>query len=623
MNKLFGILWRYFAFWMLFAILCRAFFLAYFHEQLHLLPWMEVLKIFAYGMRMDASMAAYICAIPTLVLILRIWVDRLHISQRLSRLYVWSVVIACSLINIINFNIYREWDTLISYKAVDLFLDSPHLAIASAASSPIFLSSLLLLSLSCLGIYLARWMKIYQCTFVGINKWYKKTFTSLGLLSVVFLLIRGGWGLTPLNPSMVYFATNAFPNHAATNVSWYFINDILHAGGLHRNPYISMKNTEAKQAVAPLLKTTAGHTTRILIRSKPNVVLIILESFTADLVQSLGGERGVAPGLEKLIADGLLFDHIYASGDRTDKGMIAILSAFPTQSSKSIIKNIQKQAELPSLMSDFKEKGYHTSFYYGGESEFYNFKGYMLSHGCRKVVDQLCFPHREARSKWGVFDHATFGKQLRGLDKEKQPFFSTLLTLNNHEPFDLPGVHRFGTDNLPNLFRSTAFYTDSVLCSYLKQAKTKPWYKNTLFIIVADHGHRLPLEQWESNCPKRYRIPLLLYGDVLQPAYRGKRINKIGSQVDLAATLLNQLGYDAKPYTWSRDLLNDSTVPFAFFSWSDGWGAVNGHCQVAFDNVGKVMSYQKSLDSCQHSKEDLLHQGKAYMQEVYNQYLAY
>ncbi|MEH6305110.1 sulfatase-like hydrolase/transferase [Olivibacter sp. CPCC 100613] len=623
MNKLFNILWRYFAFWMFFAILCRALFLAYFHEQLHLLSWAEILKIFAYGMRMDASMAAYISAIPAVVFIARIWIGQLQISYRLSRLYIWSVVIACSLISIINVNIYREWDTLISYKAVDLFLDSPRLAIASAASSPIFLSLFLLLSLSCVGIYLAKWMKIYQCTFVPVSKWYKKVFTSVGLLSVVFLLIRGGWGLTPLNPSMVYFATNAFPNHAATNVSWYFVNDMLHADGLRRNPYISMKNTAAKQAIAPLFTSTMDQSEAILNQSNPNVVLIILESFTADLVQSLGGEKGVAPNLEKLIAGGLLFDHLYASGDRTDKGMIAILSAFPTQSSKSIIKNIRKQSELPSLMKDFKERGYHTSFYYGGESEFYNFKGYMLSHGCKRIVDQLCFARREARSKWGVFDQATFHKQLQDLDQERQPFFSTLLTLNNHEPFDLPGGHRFGTDNLPNLFRSTAFYTDSVLYDYLQQAKTKAWYKNTLFIIVADHGHRLPLEQWESNCPNRYHIPLLFYGDVLRPAYRGRCIRKIGSQVDLAATICHQLGFPSNAYTWSRDLLNPSTIPFGFFSWSDGWGAVNAHEQVAFDNVGKVVSYQKNLDSYPHGKEDLLHQGKAYMQEVYNQYLAY
>lgn len=623
MNKLFNILWRYFAFWMLFAILCRILFLIYFHEQLHQLPWVEIGKIFVYGMRMDASMAAYICAIPTVILIVRIWIDQLHISYRLSRLYVWSVVVVCSAINIINFNVYREWDTLISYKAVDLFLDAPRLAIASAASSPIFLSLTLLLSLSCIGIYLAKWMKIYQATFINVGKWYQKTFTSFGILSIVFLLIRGGWGLTPLNPSMVYFATNAFPNHAATNVSWYFINDILHARGLHSNPYISMKEINAKRAISPILRREGGPSIRILNQAKPNVVLIILESFTADLVQSLGGEKGVAPCLEKLIADGLLFDHIYASGDRTDKGMIAILSAFPTQSSKSIIKNIQKQAELPSLVADFKKEGYHTSFYYGGESEFYNFKGYMLSHGCQKVVDLPCFSHKEKRSKWGVFDQRTFNKQLQDLGKQKQPFFSTLLTLNNHEPFDLPGTHRFGTDNLPNLFRSTAFYTDSVLYDYLKQAKTKPWYKNTLFIIVADHGHRLPLEEWESNCPNRYRIPLLLYGDVLQTAYRGKRIEKIGSQVDLAATLLNQLNYETKQYKWSRDLLNKETLPFAFFSWSDGWGAVNDRCQVAFDHVGKVVSYQKNIDSCLHNKQDLLYQGKAYMQEVYNQYLAY
>lgn len=570
---------------------------------------------------MDASMAAYICAIPSLLLIAQLWAKRALISHKLAQAYVFTVIILSSLITVINLTIYQEWDTLFSYKAIDMFLDAPQLAMASAASSPIFLSLCLLIALVVFGILLAKRLKIYLFDWSVSSKKYTKGLVSFGIIATVFLLIRGGWGLTPLNSSMVYFTTEAFPNHAATNVVWYLMNDMVRAKGQDKNPYTVMREEQAKGELAPLF-VTGGDSPNILTTDRPNVVFILLESFTADLVASLGGEEGVAPNMEKLIQDGVLFDHIYASGDRTDKGIVAVLSAFPSQSSQSIIKNIRKQEGLPSLVNDFAKTGYQTSFYYGGESEFYNFKGYMLSHACEKITDQYSFPIGEVKSKWGIFDESTFNRQLQDLNQQKEPFFSTILSLNNHEPFDLPHNHKFGKDNLPNLFKSTAYYTDSVLFDYLNKAKDMPWYNNTLFIIVADHGHRLPLEKWDSNRPERYRIPLLFYGNVIKPAYRGKRINKLGSQVDIAATLYHQLGINAKAYVWSRDLLDPNTKSFAFFTWANGWGAIDDSCALSFDNVGKVLTYKTQGNACDE-KSPLFHKGQAYMQEVYQQYLSY
>src|SRR5690606_26201746 len=118
----------------------------------------------------------------------------------------------------------------------------------------------------------------------------------------------------------------------------------------------------------------------ILSVDRPNVVIIILESFTADVIESLGGDKGIAPGFENLIANGLFFNHIYASGERTDKGVTAVLSAFPAQAVRSIMKQSSKQVRLPALSQVFRETGYSTSFFYGGESEFTNMKSYLLSH---------------------------------------------------------------------------------------------------------------------------------------------------------------------------------------------------------------------------------------------------
>jgi phosphoglycerol transferase MdoB-like AlkP superfamily enzyme len=454
------------------------------------------------------------------------------------------------------------------------------------------------------------------------SKWYSKTWVSILLCGVLFLLIRSGWQTTPLNPSMAYFSEKPILNHAAVNTDWNLLSDYLHSKGSTKNPYQYMTGKTAHEKILPYLNSTSDPIA-ILNQERPNVVLIILESFTADLIESLGGEMGTAPYFEKLVEGGLLFTNIYSTSDRTDKGIVAIMSGFPSQATQSIIKNVNKLEHLPAISQNLRANGYNTSFIYGGESEFYNFKSYMLSHGVQKVIDQYDFPIKDILSKWGAFDHLTFQKSIDYLNKSPQPFFSTLLTLSNHEPFDLPHPPHFGSKSLADLFRSTAFYTDSALYNYLNKAKQSDWYKNTLFVIVADHGHRLPLEKWDNHHPNRYRIPLILYGDVLDEDFRGKKIDKIGNQTDLVNTLLRQLKMDSNDYYWSRDLLDPKTHSFAFFTWDNGFGVVTPEQSLSFDNVGKKTIYLKEPSVLDSVNQNLKLIGQAYLQEIYNQYLNY
>jgi phosphoglycerol transferase MdoB-like AlkP superfamily enzyme len=250
-------------------------------------------------------------------------------------------------------------------------------------------------------------------------------------------------------------------------------------------------------------------------------------------------------------------------------------------------------------------------------------KSYMFSHGTEEIIDQQNFPLKEVMSKWGAHDHLVFEKQIDYLNTSPQPFFSTLLTLSNHEPFDLPGPPKFGSKTLANLFRSTAFYTDSTLFAYLTHAKQTDWYKNTLFVIIADHGHRLPFEKWDSEHPNRYRIPFLLYGDVIKKDFRGKRINKIGGQTDLASTLLHQLNIDSKNFYWSKDLLDPIAPSFAFFTWNNGFGLVSPEQSLSYDNVGEKIIYLKDPNLNDSVNRELKSIGQAYLQETYRQYLIY
>ena len=569
---------------------------------------------------MDASMAAYICALPLLVFIINWFIPKLKVPSKAIRVYSYFLISVCAILMAVNLNIYQEWGAKLPYRAISMFFEYPYEAYISSVSSPLLVPFLFIVIVVTVGWLMLRRIKFAPLT--GTVNWYTKAIVSVILICGLFLLIRSGLQTTPLNPSMAYFSTKPILNHAAVNTEWNLLSDFLHTKGSNKNPYNYMEDSIAQNIISPYINSPSQPIS-VLNHDRPNVVLIILESFTSDLVESLGGEPGIAPRFEELISEGLLFTDIYAASDRTDKGMVAIMSGFPSQATKSIIKNVNKLEKLPAMGQEFFSHGYTTSYFTGGESEFYNVKSYMLSHNIQQVVDQHAFETKDVSSKWGAFDHLTFRKHLDSLNHMAEPFFSTLLTLTNHEPFDLPGMPRFGSASVADLFKSTAFYTDSALYDYLTRAKETDWYDNTLFVIVADHGHRLPLEKWDSHHPNRYRIPLLFYGNVLKEEFQGQKINQIGNQTDLVTTLLKQLTMDSKNYFWSKDLLDPSTPPFAFFSYDDGFGVVTPEQDLSFDNIGKQIIYTRDEAVQDSINQKIKVIGQAYLQEVYRQYLAY
>jgi phosphoglycerol transferase MdoB-like AlkP superfamily enzyme len=429
--------------------------------------------------------------------------------------------------------------------------------------------------------------------------------------------VRGGWQLAPISQSMAYFSSKPILNHAAVNTSWNLAQDVMNnlAGNTATFHYFP-----ESQVDSILYEYQSGDSlarTEILTNKRPNVVFIILESFTADVVESLGGEPGISAELGQLMQQGVSFTNLYASGDRTDKGLIAVMSAFPAQATKSIISETDKQEKLPSVAQVFNEQGYQTTFMYGGESEFFGFKPYVLSHGFERSTDKQAFADKDQNSKWGAHDGIVFKRFQSELSQLKQPFFATMLTLSNHEPFEIPETPRFPGTDLPNLFRSTAFYTDKSLGAFIRSARKESWFKNTLFVIVADHGHRLPKEKYAISESQRFHIPLVLFGDVIKPEFRGKQLPVFGSQTDIAKTVLGQLGLDGSRFAFSQDLF--ATHPdrgYAFFDWDNGFGVISKQGFTSYDNAGKRLIKQEGSTR-------LLPFGQAYMQKVFATYLSY
>lgn len=612
---------RYYCFWLVFFFFERALFIGYYFKTVFQGTWSDVLGPFYHGLRLDCSMAAYVSLLPLLIYLTKWVVPKMPLNPLAIKIYTYFFIVLFSILSIANLLIYREWGSKLNYRALDFGFSSPGEAMASSLSSPIAFALTAFVLLTTMGVWMAQKICVFQIPAYR-PKPLKKGVLAFGLLSILFLCIRGGWQLTPINQSMSYFSQKPIANHASVNTFWNLMHDVSKNINAQNNPYRYLSTQEAEAIVRELYQVKQEKSTPILRIQKPNVVVIILESFTADVVKRLGGETNIAPELEKVIQEGLLFENIYASGDRTDKGLIAILSGFPSQAVRSIIKEESKQEKLPALSQNFKQKRYHTSFYYGGESEFFGLKSYVLFHQFEHLVDKSAFRSEDMNSKWGAYDEHVFNHQLSELKNTPQPFFSTLLTLTNHEPFELPRKGKFAVNDVRDQYRNTAAYTDSCLGAYFKEAKKQAWYHNTLFVIVADHGHRLPADRYESWHPNRYRIPLLFTGGALKNDFKGKKNTTYGSQTDIANTLLTQLGWNSKAYLFSKDLLNASSANFSFYDWDNGFGMATPTQTIAFDNVGKTLSYEKNTNQGAETKR-LEKTGKAYIQTVYKQYLAY
>lgn len=505
MLKSFLVFSRFFLFWIIFFFLERLIFLIYFSERVSYLETTEIISTFWHALRLDFSMAAYISVIPAIFYVIFLFLPSVKLPKIIAKSYVIFLVVLFSIIAISNLNLYREWGSKINFRAVEMGLNSPKEAIASTSSSPVILMLCILFTYLIGSVYISSKFILYKVADRTKSLGIKLTISFL-VLSTLFIAIRGGWGLTPINQSMAYFSNEMVLNHASVNTEWNLIQDAINNKFDHENPYKYYEKDDAKKMVSSLFSKPSQATVQVLKSERPNIVLIILESFTAELVGSLGGEQGVTPNIDNLAAEGILFEQVYAAGGRTDKGVIATISGFPSQAIRSIINQNSKHEKLPGIAQELALNSYSTSFYYGGESEFFNIKSYILSHGYKTLVDKHSFKAKDMNSKWGTYDEKVFSKQMKDMDTVKKPFFSTILTLTNHEPFELPVKNHFPGDNVENKFRSTTFYADSCLGAYLKEAQQKTWYKNTLFVILADHSHRLPANLSEHD-PRRYRIP--------------------------------------------------------------------------------------------------------------------
>lgn len=589
-------------------VLGKGLFLIYHSSKTATLSASEIAKVFFYGFRLDFSMAGYLSVLPFALLFFTVIPYRF--TRHIINSYAVLATVIILLLQTVDLHLYSIWGYKLDATPLQ-YLNTPTEMMASAAGAPVFL--LFILYLAQVACMLFLYFRKFQPRFSESRLKPRQHFYAFLWIIILVLPIRGGWQQIPVNQSDVYFSEKAFANHAAVNVPWNVGYSFTKRNYEAENPYQYLPMAEAEKTVASLYQKPTGSSENILKTSRPNILFIILESYTANLMGSLGGEKGVTPELDKLAEEGLLFTNFYASGDRSEKGLVALLSGYPVQTTTSIVKIPRKTEKLPHLAQTLKKAGYHTSYYYGGELAFANIKSYVLTAGYDKLTGKSDFPAKDYNSKWGVHDHVLLEKVSADLKKQKAPFFATVFTLSSHEPFDVPMIAKFPLTDEANKFKNSAAYTDLAIGNFIKDAKKQAWWQNTLVVLVADHGHTLP-GYVPYDAPAKFHIPLIFTGGAL--AKTAAKDSSLASQTDLAFSLLKQMKLPENDFKWSKDLFNPTEKQFAFYVLNDGFGYITEKGDFAFDNVSKNIARKSGTVTNEDIKT-----GKAYMQVSFEDFL--
>lgn len=576
----------------------------------------QVWQSFAYGLRLDVSMICYVVVFPLMLQFVGLFIHRISALSKLLKWYTIVLAVLLAFISIADAELYQNWGQKINAYAIS-FAKYPKEMLVFSSGVGFGKVAFILLFFITLAVLLYRYL-VQGYLYVLVDK-FKVYYIGMwiGLLCMLIIGMRGGVGKTPLSQSSSFYSSNSFLNYAALNTSWNLMASLVETSDdATHNPYVFEDETTAAKIVGELGFTPKGHP-QLFKHTRPNIVMIILEGWSADVVGCVGGEDNITPELNALSKEGYLFDQFYAMGNRTDKGLAAIISAQPALPNSSIINNVQKFSGIPSISKVLKEHGYFTSFYYGGESEFANMKGYWLSSGYEKIVDLNDFPRNEHDAEWGVHDGKLWDKTLAGLQAQGQPFFASVLTLSSHEPYNVPEKSALYSEAEADQYRNAVWYADKQLGAFFAKAKLQPWYANTIFIIESDHGHKLPKHHHPMH-GGLYHIPMLMVGGTLKAEYKGVVNHQVSSQVNIAATLLGQLSIDAKAFTWSHDCLDSAYKPYAAFIYHHGVGMINQHAKVVYSNFNKMVEWSEG-DSCEFPL--LEKQARSYLQVYYDEYL--
>ena len=519
-------------------------------------------KVLGSGVRMDVMLLSIVIALPTLISLLLPSNDKIRsIWHRIQSIWLTASAALIVFMELATPSFVDRFGVRPNRLFLD-YLDHPSevfLTIWAAYKGP------LIIAIAVIALTIWAVWTISQRLGRASQPWTtRRTFFTCPLIFIIlFLGARSSFDHRPANMSTVAFCGDPLVNTLSVSSTYSLAYAIY---GLRRDSelvheYGKMADDEVIRRVRNGMGLPESAFTNLTIptlhlqvpkhkRERPlNLVIIIEESLGAQYIQSLGG-LPLTPELERLSQKGLWFSRLYATGDRSIRGVEAVLTGFPPTPARSILKLNLSQHGVFSLASLLKREGYATQFIYGGDSEFDNMRGFCLGNGFDRMIDENDFGEHVFHGIWGFSDEDIFNRTHQELLAHgDNPFFTMVFTISNHPPFEFPDG-RIDLQGKPkNTLDNAVRYADYALGKFFEQARKAPYWDRTLFLVVADHEDRI---LGPGLVPVKYfHIPALIIGSDIKPGL----YDKVASQIDLPPTLLSIMGIESNHPMQGQDLL--------------------------------------------------------------------
>lgn len=563
----------------------------------------DVLRVFRKGAISDCIIASYLTAIPLIATFVGSMTSAVNQATVIT---VYNVIISLviGLLVVGDTALYRFWQSKID-SSVFQYMRSLKGATASVSAGYVagfllvwlviaatFFAATEALALGCEGLLRSA---------EGLRWWGYFVQSLLFIISLATLyLITRGTGIRPYNPSVVYFSPNQFLNHWALNPAFNLIYSLSTSDDFSKM-YRYFPEEECREIVDGLFPTGGKPSEKLLTTDRPNVLLVVWESFGADFCDAVGGRKDITPCVSRLADEGVCFTNVSAGSVRTDRGLVCILSGYLAQIKTSLIRYTRKLPNLPALPKVFRSLGYETTAVHGGDLAIMHKQDYYLASGHERIVALSDLPKDQPAGKWGIHDGPVFDwiyDDIMEKTRRGAKWFTTVQTLSSHEPFQVP------YNRLTNPVDNSFAYTDASLGRLVDRLRNTPAWDDLLIIIVADHN--LNLTMIPEDRSRYIHIPIIMAGGaVRQP----RRIDTLMAQTDLAATLLGQLDLPHDRFIYSRDILAPTYRDrFAMHVHYSGFTVVDADGATDFDVIADA--------PISGDNPDRIHRGKAILQNL-------
>lgn len=598
-----------------------------------------IFRIFFLGLDYDFGVALLLTSVYNLYLLLLPdrWINTIaHRTITYTGLFLVLLVSFFSFFAELTF--WQEFESRFNFIAVDYLIYTYEVInnINESYPLPLLIGGVLVLVLSVMWLFWKK--KIFQNSFES-----SMPVSTRLIISASMLILTISYPLM-LSNAYAESSPNRYENELSKAGIYSFFSAFKNNELNYNDFYALLPKAQAYQLIRQVLKEPnstflhKGNSIKRAIKNggkpyKPNVVMITVESLSADFMEHFGNTQQLMPVLDSLADQNLLFTNMYATGTRTVRGMEALTLAIPPTPGSSIVRR-QDNQNLTTVGHIFAQAGYTRTFYYGGDGYFDNMNEYFGSNGFDitdrgrnlKISDtyqtkRTVIPDSEVQfeNAWGISDGDLFKAVAAGADRDYQagkPFYDFVMTTSNHRPFTFP-VGKI--DRKPGNREAAVRYTDYAIGDFLKEIQRKPWYKNTIVIIVADHcAGSAGKNEIEIS---KYHIPCL----VLNLPGNGKKvISKMCSQIDLYPTLFGLLGWDYESNLYGRDVLDPSYEPRAILGTYQKLTYLKNDSLVILGPQQKIQTfrYNKSDDTQKPDKlsKRVIDQAKAYYQTAYDLY---